>query len=439
MDQSRKYIKNTSWLVVGRLVKATLNFAVGIAVARYLGPERFGALNYAMGVVLLFTIFAAMGLDNILVRELVGKDEKEQFAILGSASVLRVGGSGLAILLTVLFLIGSGANSETWILTLICAASFFFIPAEILRGYFEASVDGRTIVFVDIVQTLISSALRIYFILVNQSVFWFGVCWLSEWVFAAIGLMIAYRVRDDRITSWKFDWIIFKHLFKESLPLLVSAMAIVIYQQFDKVMLKSLLEENANDQIGLYSAALRIIPFVTLIPQMIRKALMPSLINVKKHDAVKYKERSQLFLDLMTWVGIGLSLPLFLCAPFIIFLYGSEYAEAKTILQVVAWKGVLMAMSLSSGAWILVEGKQKWVALRNISGCIVNIAINWFLIPRWGAIGAAVGTLISFVMASFVIHAVIPVYRTVFFMQVSSLIYGFPRLVLTAVKRINNH
>lgn len=432
MDQSRKYIKNTSWLVFGRLVKATLNFAVGIAVARYLGPEHFGALNYAMGVVVLFSIFAAMGLDNILVRELVGKDEEEQYSILGSASVLRVGGSGLAILLTLLFLVGSGADSEIWILTLICAASFFFIPGEIFRGYFEAAVDGRTIVFVDIVQTLISSALRIYFILVNQSVFWFGVCWLSEWVFAAIGFMIAYRVRDGRITSWKFDWVAFKHLFKESLPLLVSAMAIVIYQQFDKLMLKALLGADGNDQIGLYSAALRVMPFVALIPQMMGKALVPSLINVKKHDAVKYKERSQLFLDLMTWVGIGLSLLLFLCAPFIIFLYGSEYAEAITILKVVAWKGIFIAMSVSSGLWIVTEGIQKWAVLRNLTGCLINIALNWLWIPEFGAIGSAWATLISLGIAAYFSHLLIPSYRGLFFKQTGALISGPIRLLRQA-------
>ena len=125
MNGFKKYLSNTAWMVGGRVLKATLNFSVAIAVARYLGPERYGVLNYAMGIAILFTIFSAMGLDNVLVRELVGKNDKDQWAIMGSASVLQILGSGFAMLFTTIFLLGAEADLETWILTSICATSFF--------------------------------------------------------------------------------------------------------------------------------------------------------------------------------------------------------------------------------------------------------------------------------------------------------------------------
>ena len=410
------------------MVKALLNFAVSILVARFLGPERFGALNYAIGLAMFFSIFCAMGLDSILVRELVGTGEEKQKVLLGSAFLIRLVGSGIALCLTVGLLWFTQADPETWVLTLVCTLSFLFMPAEVLRGFYEATVRGKSIVIVETIQTVLSVALRIYFIAVKGDVFWFSVCWLSEWVFTGAGLAIMYRIKDGRFSAWRFDSSTLRHLFRESLPLLLSAMAIVVYQQIDKIMLKNMLPVNGNEQVGLYSAALRIIPFVILIPQMMGKALVPSLINSKKNDPESYAQKTQLFIDLMTWTGIALSVVLFLFSGPIMALYGSEYSEAVPLLRIVAWKGMFVAMSVSSGLWIVTEGLQKWSIIRNLSSCVLNIILNWFWIPKWGAVGSAWATLLSFGLAAFLIHSMIPIYRPVFYIQLKALFGGPVRL-----------
>jgi len=424
----KKYFSNTAWLVGGRMVKALLNFTVSIFVARYLGPERFGVLNYAIGLALLFSIFSAMGLDNILVRELVAGQAEKRNSLLGSAFLLRFVGSGVALVLTWVLLYFTNADRETWVLTLICSASFLFMPTEVCRGFFEASVRGKTIVMVETVQALLSSALRIYFIAVEGDVFWFAVCWLSEWVFTGLGLALLYRVKAGRFSDWRIDFTVLKHLLRESLPLLISAMAIVVYQQVDKIMLKNMLETGANEQVGYYSAALRILPFVILIPQMMGKALVPSLINSRKLDPENYAKKSQLFIDLMTWIGIALSVALFLFSKPIMALYGSAYSEAVPLLRIVAWKGFFVAMSISSGLLIITEGLQKWAVIRNLAGCLINVILNWLWIPTWGAVGSAWATLFSFSMASFFVHSVIPAYRPVFILQIRAITGGLFRL-----------
>lgn len=67
-----KYFENTSWLFVERIIRMFIGIFVGIWVARYLGPKEFGLLSYAQSFVGLFTIFATLGLDSIVVRG-VGK------------------------------------------------------------------------------------------------------------------------------------------------------------------------------------------------------------------------------------------------------------------------------------------------------------------------------------------------------------------------------
>jgi O-antigen/teichoic acid export membrane protein len=434
----KNYFSNTAWMVGGRMAKALLNFAVSIFVARYLGPERFGVLNYAIGLALFFSIFCALGMDNILVRELVGSNSERQSKLMGSAFALRLFGSGIAFLLTIGLLAATHSDKETWILTVICSLSFLFLPTDVVRGFYEATVRGKAIVIVETVQCLLSSALRIYFIAVKGDVFWFSVCWLSEWVFTAVGFAVLYRIKDGGFSDWRFEPATLKHLFRESFPLLISAMAIVVYQQIDKIMLKNMLPLTGNEQVGYYSAALRIIPFVILIPQMMGKALVPSLINSRKHSPENYAQKAQLFIDLMTWMGIGLSVVLFLFAKPIMALYGPEYGEAVPLLRIVAWKGLFVAMSISSGLWIVTEGLQKRAVLRNLSGCLLNVALNWFWIPRWGAVGSAWATLFSFAVASFLIHAMIPTYRPVFVLQLRGLSGGVLRLLRIALRMGHN-
>ena len=75
-----KYFKNTSWLFGEKILRMIVGLFVGIWVARYLGPEQFGLLSYAGAFVGLFTAFATLGLDGIVVRELV-KDESRRVGV----------------------------------------------------------------------------------------------------------------------------------------------------------------------------------------------------------------------------------------------------------------------------------------------------------------------------------------------------------------------
>ena len=87
----RKYFANTSWLLGERVLRMAVSLFVGIYVARYLGPERYGLLSYALCFVWLFSAFLDLGHREIIVRELVLYPEQRN-VILGSAILLRFSG-----------------------------------------------------------------------------------------------------------------------------------------------------------------------------------------------------------------------------------------------------------------------------------------------------------------------------------------------------------
>ena len=88
----RKYFANTSWLLGERVIRMTISLFVGIYVARYLGPERYGLLSYALSFVWLFSSLASFGLDDILVRELVKIPDQRQ-NLIGTVFWLKLFGT----------------------------------------------------------------------------------------------------------------------------------------------------------------------------------------------------------------------------------------------------------------------------------------------------------------------------------------------------------
>ncbi|MEJ2615042.1 MAG: oligosaccharide flippase family protein, partial [Ignavibacteriaceae bacterium] len=132
----KNYFSNTSWLFGQRVLKLVISFVVNIYVIRYLGPSEFGLFSYAVSFVGLFTAISALGLDNIIVRELVNEPDKKD-RILGSTFYLKLFGAVLSILfigLTLLFISGEELTS---VLILIISISAFFQTTNVIDFYFQ--------------------------------------------------------------------------------------------------------------------------------------------------------------------------------------------------------------------------------------------------------------------------------------------------------------
>ena len=165
---SKKYFFNTSWLAGGNLFKMLIRLVIGIFVARYLGPEKYGLMNYVISFGVLFTFFASLGIDNILVRELVRFPELKN-SYLGTACFLKLMGSVIAIALIAITLKATGADRESSCLIFIYSLGFFFQAFSVTRFYFEAEVLSKYYVISESLQVVICTAFKIYFIAVD---FW---------------------------------------------------------------------------------------------------------------------------------------------------------------------------------------------------------------------------------------------------------------------------
>ena len=417
-------------MVGGRAFKMFVGFIATALVARYLGPEKFGLLNYCFSLVGIAMVVVVMGLETIVVRELV-KNPDIRSEILGSCIFIQILGLVISYILLMLFQHFFSLDGESRTLLLIGLVSLLFRPLGTLRFLFEANVDARTIAFVEFTQALVSLSLRILFIYLEAPLSWFAFCLSLEWVLLGGGFLLMYykRYNAERHSLFSLSFSRIRQLLHYSWPLFLSSATIILHQQVDRIMIKELLTEMGNEQVGYYSAAIRICIFVIFIPQMIASSLTPALVDAYKSDKEKYSNLISVFMDVMNWIGILLSLALFIFSEQLIFIiYGTAFGSAVAILQVAAWKGFFTATGMASGRQLTIENLQQYIYLRNLIGLILNVFLNLYLIPRYNAIGAAYATVASMFVANIISHVLIPPYWHIFKSQFYSLVLGWYRL-----------
>ena len=415
-----KYFKNTSWLFGEKILRMIVGLFVGIWVARYLGPEQFGLFSYAQAFVGLFTAIATLGLDGIVVRELV-KDENRRDELVGTAFWLKVMGAFGVLAILAIAINFSSNDQYTNILVFIIASATIFQSFNVIDFYFQSKVLSKYIVYANIISLFISSIVKIALILNEASLIAFAWMVLFDSFVLACGFIYFYIKNNStfKIKNLTFSKATAVALLKDSWPLILSGIVISIYMKIDQVMIKEMLDSEA---VGQYAAAVRLSEAWYFIPAVIANSLFPAIINAKKQSEELYYARLQKLYNMLVWMAIAIALPMtFLSAWIISLLYGSQYDEAGSVLMLHIWTGVFISLSVVSGKWYISENLAHLALYRNISGAIVNVGLNLWLIPLYGIQGAAIATLISYCMAGYLFDLSNKKTRKVFYQKTYTL------------------
>ena len=404
----QKYLKNTSWLFIERVVRLGVVLAVGIYLARYLGPAEFGKLSYATGFVGLFFAFASMGLDEIVVRDLVRHPEKRD-EILGTAWMLKFFGTIILFALVALTGFLKGMQETMFWLVVIIGAAEVLKVFSMTDFYFQAQVKAKRSMQVQMAQVLIGAAAKVVLILLNAKLIWFASVYAFEGVVTSIGYLIAYKKEGLRIRAWNTNWKLMGTLLRESWPLIIYGIALMVQAKIDQVMIGDMLavrkgETYANQQVGQYSVALRMIEALGFLPVIIQKSLAPAVTSAKERDQKLYEERLLNQYRLMFLVFLITAVPLALIAePMITLLYGVEFALAGSLLAIFAIRLLFTNMGMAKASFIANESLFKYSLVTAVLGAVVNIVTNYLFIPTLEAKGAVLATVVSFTVSIFLV------------------------------------
>ncbi len=392
-DGFKRYFANTGWMFAGQMFSLLVSFFIGAWLARYLGPENYGVLSYAVAFVGLFGFVASLGVDGILNRELVEFPEKRD-ELLGTAFRLKLIGGTIAIVLCVAGAFIFQTSSIIRLLIILFSLTFILQTINIISTYFLAEVKSKINVKTILTATLISSILKVAIILSGKGVIWIMIIFVLDLFWQGVGLVSAYRKFGLKIKNWFYNKILAREMLKNAWPLMLAAAAWYIYIRIDQVMVGALL---GNLAVGIYAAAVKIAEIWNFIPGIIFASLFPAIINAKNTDLQIYKRRLKALYLLMAGISLSIAVVTTILAPWlIILLFGKAYFSAIIILRIYVWSGVGLFIGGAINQYFLTENRSRHIFLYNLLSMLLNVVLNFILIPRVGLTGAAWATLISY-------------------------------------------
>lgn len=393
-----RYFRNTSWMLGEQVLRMIAGVLVGIWVARYLGPEQFGIFSYAISFVALFGSVAKLGLDSIVVRDLVIEPEKRDI-YLGTAFWLKFAAGIFTLGLVALATLLTSNNATTNSYIIIIASGMIFQAFEVVDFYFQSKVLSKFVSICKVTQLLLSSLIKVCFVLTGADLFWFFVVSVFDQMTLAVTLAVAYRYQHIGSFYRYFSWLAARDLLRNSWPLVLSGIVVMVYMRIDQVMIKEML---GAKEVGIYSAAVRLSEAWYFIPVLICNSLFPAIISAKKISEELYYARLQRLYIFMVWVAVAIALPLsFLSDWVVVFLYGEQYREAGNVLIIHIWAGVFVFLGVSFSKYLTAENMVIESFQRTLVGAISNILLCYTLIPNFGILGSAVALLASQIITNF--------------------------------------
>lgn len=416
----RKIAANTSWLFADRILRMGVGLVVGVWVARYLGTQQFGLFNYATAFVALLSPFANLGLDNIVIREIVrGSSDKDE--ILGTTFFLKLAGGIVSVVLAIISisLLRSGEQLTGWLVSIL-SAGVIFQAFDTIDLQFQAQVQSKYTVIAKNLAFIIITFVKITLIQVNAPLIAFAWAGLIESGLGAVGLAINYRVQGYSLWVWRWSLTRAIALLKESWALMLSGLTIMIYMRIDQLMLGQMIDDRA---VGLYSAATRISEVWYFIPTAIASSVFPTIIEAKGISESLYYQRLKQLMQLMVFMSTAIAIPMtFLSKTLVLALFGQEYTAASSILAIHVWASLFVFMGVATSPWFVTEGLTKLSMQRTLIGAVVNVLLNLVLIPIYSGKGAAIATVISYAIAGFFIHVAHTKTQKIFQLQIQSLL-----------------
>lgn len=434
--RTKLYLANSSWMMAERVFSMLLGFAITVLLARYLGPEKYGMLAYSLSLVSLFMIAGHMGLNGLAVRELVKfpgiKDET-----MGTVWILKAVGYIFGFLLLILFafLTEEWRSDEFWIL-IILSLTLLLKPLDVIDFWFHSKVQAKYPSISKAIAVTITGFIKVAFVYAGAGILMFAVANVLQAFVLAVTLLIFYKFRSElSLSSWRVSFKRARELFKDGFLIFIGSILAVIYLKIDQVMLRWLGDGHID--VGIYAVAVTISEAWYFIPVAIVASFFPRLIKLRESDHKKYTCRLQQLFDLLFSIALVAAIITSLLAePLIQLLFGNEYAGAGLILTIHIWAALFVFLRTAFSRWIIIEGMFLFSLITQGAGAITNVILNWYLIPVFGGVGAAVATLISYSSAAYLALLFSNKTRPIFWMM--SLAMLSPVRYLIALRQLRN-
>lgn len=389
LNTNSKIIKNTSWIVIGRIFQYGLTLLTTLLVTRYLGPEKMGTIGYAFSYVAIFSSFCTLGMNDIVVKELLSdKDNKDK--ILGTILLLRFLSSLLSVAL--IFVVVSIMSDNPFVITaaMLQSLSLVFQTFDTINYFYHASLLSKKTAIVNIIAYSLSTIFRIVGLYIKKDLEWFAFAVSLDYLLVALLLLFIY-FKDGNKLSFSFN--VGKKLLSKSYNYIFASIMIAIYSKADTLLLGKMIDETS---VGYYTAATNICNAWPFILQSLIDSVNPIIINLHKENKNEYYKRIKQLYASIFYIGLFVAVGITLFGEFAIkILYGTDYLPSIVPLKIFCWSTIFAYLGVARSAWMQCEDKYHYEKKISLFGTITNVLLNVVLIRYMGINGAALALVLT--------------------------------------------
>lgn len=411
---------NTALQFVERFLGLACSFISSIFVIRYFSASDYGVFAYSSSYVTLFSALTSLGLQSIVVRELI-KNDNNTGEVMGSSFVIMIAGSLLAMSFALAGVLFNHNNKLVIYVVFIYSLVNIVGSLSVLSYYFQAHLKIRFVTYVVLCQNIIDISCKLYMVHAKFSLLSFAILNLIEAILTNIVILILF-LRHYNSARWSMSFAMMKQLLHQSIPLAIAGAMVSLYMRLDQVMLE---HYKGLSSVAEYSVGVKLIEMFYIIPTIIMPNIFPSMIKSYESSEEIFNLHMRKIYKYSFWCSIGIALIISIFGGKIVTLfYGDKYLASELIFQVGIWCIVPVYFGVFSSIWLQVLGLQKYSVYFTAMGLLSCVILNRVLIPEYGAIGAIIATIISQLIASIFAYALFDKTRENFMLLIMSL---FPK------------
>ena len=400
--------KKGGWSFFIRIGGQVMGYLLTLVIAHYFGAKGLGDYVLSIVVLRLFTLFSKLGADTFSIRFIAsfakqGKWKSIQIFRVKIIRLLSITSIVLSLLMYYLSqeianLIQANVNHIKLNAFFVLPMTFFMLHYQSLRGlkkivqfsfFYRMSQATFSIISIFIIiQFILDGNVPVYAYLSSLSI----VSFLAFLSFHQNYNRLKKINDDEKIEDLKYS-----DILKISIPLMFAQSVQFIMASTDKLMLGSM---RSPEEVGIYFTAFKLSMFASVALMAVNSIAAPIFAELYgKKDFIGLKKVAHQSSKIIFLTTLPIVLVFFLFPNFLLGLFGAEFAEGGIKAFVFLSFGKLISsLSGSVGNFLQMTGKQVIFMIVLSFGAIVNILLNFFLIPEYGINGAALASMISLSM-----------------------------------------
>ena len=396
---NNKTVKNAGWIIAGKVMQMVLSFFISILTARFLGPSNYGIINYVNAFFAVFSSICTLGLENIIVKELVAAPD-QQGETMGTVILLETICSVLCIIsMTALIGIANEFSRLYMVISLLYSLSLLFRGIESINYWFQYKLLSKVSSIAGIIAYIFMSAYRVFLLATNKSIEWFALSNTIDAIVLAALLFIVFRRNFKGRLSFSLSKA--GKLLSKSYHYILAGIMIMIYLQTDKIMLKHMVDEAT---VGNYAVATRITTIWVFVLTAITDSVRPTLFAEYGRDRTSFFNKLQMLYSVILYVSFAVAVFFLLFGDFVILkLYGENYIQSALFIKIISWGTGFSYVGNARNIYSLSNGLEKYEKHMALIGMLLNIVLNYVLIRRIGAKGAAVATVVTQIFINYIV------------------------------------